>query len=373
MRARDDARGTVELRGPTWWLRRPGRDANGKRLRRVRLGPKTELRTEKQARAAADEWLERSRVDVVKPGRQILAVAYLVHFRKTHMPLMRWTSQAQYRSILATHIEPRAAGRRLRDLDTPWLHALIAEVAAKYERKTVMNIRGVALHVLRQAIRDGYGACRIDPREVRVPRQSAVRRQRRFITGDELDRILDASPWPWRLVWALMGYGGLRVGEALGVAWEHIDLDHDVISVQQNAVRGRLGAPKTETSQADVPILPALRDELAGYQAWRIDHGENLQMPTGLLFTTRNGTPFSADDVRRRVLHPLLQRLGIPKAGHHAFRHGVPRMLAALGISGPVIQQVMRHGTLAQTEEYLHVRASDMWTQLEAAGVRAAA
>jgi site-specific recombinase XerD len=76
-----------------------------------------------------------------------------------------------------------------------------------------------------------------------------------------------------------------------------------------------------------------------------------------------------ADVVRRRVLQPLLRSLGLAHAGHHAFRHGVPRMLAERGVSGAVIQQVMRHGTLAQTEQYLHVEARDLWANLEKAGL----
>ena len=389
MRARADARGHVELKGPTWWLRRtveivdPATGEVRVQRRRERIGPRTELRTRAAARAAADAWIEAQRPDVVMPGRQLLAIAWLEQFKRTHLRLMRPTSQAVYRGLLDKHLAPAAAGLRLRDLDSAWLKVLLAaKVRAGLAHATVQNIRGAALHLLRCALRAGYGAVRIDPREVRLPRQVNARHDRRYITAAELDRILEASPWPWRAVWALMGYGGLRIGEALGLEWEHIDFERRFISIRQSAVRGRLGAPKTETSRADVPILPELDRQLRDYQVTLIGRelmvqrvarvlGDpaTVERPTGLLFRTRKGTAYFADDVRRRVLQPLLRSLGLAHAGHHAFRHGVPRMLAERGISGAVIQQVMRHGTLAQTEQYLHVEASDLWAHLDKAGL----
>ena len=41
----------------------------------------------------------------------------------------------------------------------------------------------------------------------------------------------------------------------------------------------------------------------------------------GRVFEARNGSPISGNNVLKRVLHPLLKRLGIPKAGLHTFRH----------------------------------------------------
>jgi hypothetical protein len=35
----------------------------------------------------------------------------------------------------------------------------------------------------------------------------------------------------------------------------------------------------------------------------------------GRLFQSRTGTPLAHGNLRNRVLHPLLERLGIPKAG----------------------------------------------------------
>lgn len=373
MRARSDARGHVELRGPTWWLRRwvttadPDTGALTRAYRRERLGSIKELRTRAAARAAADDWIERTRPEPLVPGPQILAVAYLRHFDRFRIPLMRPTSQAVYRSVIRKHIAPAVAGHRLVDLDTAWLNRFVGERARTMHRKTLINIRHVLLHLLHSAVKDQFGACRIDTRDVKIPRSAKPAKPQRYFTADELRRIIEASEFPWRALWAVMGYAGLRAGEALALRWDDFDFERRFISIGRNAVRGTVGLPKTASSVADVPILPALAAVLGAYQDWILD--ERPEWQTGLLFRSRTGAPGRADDVRRHRLQPLLKRLGLAPAGLHAFRHSLPRMLAEQGVSVQTIRQVMRHRSTEQTENYLHNRLDDVWANLEKAAL----
>lgn len=382
MRARADAKGYIELKGPTWWLRRwvtsvdPDTGEITRKNLRERLGPKTELRTRSAARAAADEWIERTRPEALAPGPQLLAVSYLKRFDKYHVPLMRPTSQAVYRSIIRKHIVPAVAGMKLHELDTAWLAAFMAKRAGTMERKTLANIRTVLLQVLRQAVRDKYGACKIESREVKLPRTCRAQKPQRFFTAADLTRILEASDFPDKALWALMGYAALRAGEACALEWEQIHFggagrsEGSFLTVRLNAVRGSLGAPKTKTSIGDVPVLPELEEILREYHAVLARQGAALD---GYLFPSRTGAPWRSDDVRRYKLQPLLKRLGLAKAGLHAFRHSVPRILHFKGVSVNVIRQIMRHGSTGQTDVYLHSTAEDVWTDLEKAGLGRAA
>jgi integrase len=62
-----------------------------------------------------------------------------------------------------------------------------------------------------------------------------------------------------------------------------------------------------------------------------------------LLFHNRNGRPFSADKLREKQLHRLLDRLGIPRGGLHSFRHGAASALLADGATMAVVQRQLRH------------------------------
>jgi integrase len=71
-------------------------------------------------------------------------------------------------------------------------------------------------------------------------------------------------------------------------------------------------APKTENAIREIDIDETLTEIL------RIFIGERR---AGRLFQSRTWTPLAHGNLRKRVLYPLLEQLGIPKAGLHAFRH----------------------------------------------------
>jgi hypothetical protein len=65
-----------------------------------------------------------------------------------------------------------------------------------------------------------------------------------------------------------------------------------------------------------VEISPELAEHLHGHlRTWKPN-------PLNLIFATSEGTPWDIDTVRKRKLHPLRRKLGIGRAGFHAFRDG---------------------------------------------------
>lgn len=56
----------------------------------------------------------------------------------------------------------------------------------------------------------------------------------------------------------------------------------------------------------------------------------------GLVFRSRRGTPLRPGNVTKRILTPILKKLGIPSGGkiNHAFRHGRVTVLRKRGIPG---------------------------------------
>jgi len=62
-----------------------------------------------------------------------------------------------------------------------------------------------------------------------------------------------------------------------------------------------------------------------------------------LLFVNRRGRPFSANKLRAKQLHPLLDALKIPRGGFHSMRHGAASSLLADGATPAVVQRQLRH------------------------------
>jgi integrase len=100
---------------------------------------------------------------------------------------------------------------------------------------------------------------------------------------------------------------------------------------------GRLQTVKSKASKAAVAMPEALAVLLRDYLAtWKSN-------PEGFLFLNRNGRPYAQNKVVEYGLWPVLDKLNIPRAGMHAFRHCHASMLIDVGANPKVAQEQMRH------------------------------
>jgi len=167
--------------------------------------------------------------------------------------------------------------------------------------------------------------------------------EQRYFTEDEMRRIIAASKGQWRVLFATLASTGLRVGEAFGLHVEDLDLEAGTIKVRRSVWNGKEVTPKTKKAPRVVNIDPVLADMLRQHLNGRRG---------GRLFETRNGTPHSKGNVRRK-LHKTLQ-LEIPRGGLHAFRHGRVSVLQANGVPGDLTKEWVGHSSLRTTSRYTH-------------------
>jgi integrase len=182
----------------------------------------------------------------------------------------------------------------------------------RLSRKTILNIVGVLKLVL------GRKVWLMWELDLGRPKQTRLR----YFTQEQLRQIIEAAPERYRVLFALLAATGLRMGEAAGLHLEDLDLDDGVIYVRRSVWNGQELEPKTENAVREIDIDPALAALLRDY----IGSSRRIR-----LFGARNGSPLSAGNIRNRVLHPLLAKLGIPKAGLHTFRHSRVTLLRKHG------------------------------------------
>ncbi|WP_326564871.1 site-specific integrase [Mycobacterium sp. 3-98] len=125
----------------------------------------------------------------------------------------------------------------------------------------------------------------------------------------------------------LIASTGLRKGQALGLAWDRIDLDTGVLKV--TATLGRIGdrlvmsEPKTACSRRAVPlnagVVTMLRKHRAAQLADRL-RGGNQWRETGLVFTTEFGGPVDPRNLLR-VIEVAAKAAGVADVGVHTLRH----------------------------------------------------
>lgn len=182
-----------------------------------------------------------------------------------------------------------------------------------------------------------------------------------------------ASGEPLYALYATILSLGLRLGEALALAWEDVDFRKGRINVRHalqrvisyefkdgKRVRVRkqsalqLLEPKTEGSLRTVEMpavtIAALSEHLkiqgrarewAG-SGWK---GNSLN----LVFTTRIGTPLDERGVLRRFQERILPKAGVPKMRIHDLRHSAVAILMAQGVDARSISELLGHSSVAFT------------------------
>jgi integrase len=99
----------------------------------------------------------------------------------------------------------------------------------------------------------------------------------------------------------------------------------------------------------NVPLSSSVVAALAALRA-----GCRFAGPDDLVFASSKGTPLKENNLRRRVLKPAAERLGMPWVGWHVFRHTHATLGEQIGMALSDRQAQMGHGDVRMTLHYTH-------------------
>jgi integrase len=193
--------------------------------------------------------------------------------------------------------------------------------------------------------------------------------ERDHITTEEAQQFIEAARSD-RMSAAIivMMTLGLRPGEAMGLAWKHVDLDDGVLHVRQSLkhhpdpATGKpvllIGPVKTKRSVRSLRLpavtLVELRRHRAAQAVERAGAGEGWSNHEDLCFTTKAGTPIDPANLRRAV-RQVAKAAGITKAVNpYDFRRTMVSLLSAADISGERIADVAGNDAKTALSIYRH-------------------
>jgi integrase len=297
----------------------------------------------------------------VQIGRQTME-QFLTHWLDSVVDVTLAPKTAEsYRDICKRHLIPSLGRHQLAKLEPQHVQELLQEKsAANLSPRTVAYIRAVLRIALNRALRWGQVARNVaalvdPPRQQRYQAKPFTPDEARTflvaVRGDRLEALYTAAL-------AL----GLRLGEALGLRWEDVDLDKRNLVVRRSLQRVNgtliLKEPKTTRSQR-VVVLP--QATVTAFRAHRIRQLEERLAcaerwtESGLVFTSSIGTPMEPANATHRF-RSIVRSAGLPETRFHDLRHCCASLLAAQGVPARTVMEVLGHSQLSTTMDlYTHL------------------
>ncbi|TFV67228.1 UNVERIFIED_ORG: site-specific integrase [Bacillus sp. AZ43] len=275
---------------------------------------------------------------------------------------VRPSTLVRYRQLVTNQLGPGIGHHRLDRLQPEHVEKLYAGLQASgLSAASVVQAHRVLSRALKVAMQRGRVARNVC---TLVDAPSVERDEVRPLSEQDARRVLDAARGRrnaarWSVALAL----GLRQGEALGLAWDAVDLDAGTLTVRQALQRqpGRglvIVQPKSRAGRRTIalpgPLRDALRAQRTAQLAERMAAGSAWE-DHGLVFAQENGRPI---DPRgdHRAWRTLLAAAGVRQARLHDARHTAASLLLQQGVPARVVMEILGHSQIGLTlGTYSHV------------------
>lgn len=283
-------------------------------------------------------------------------------------PVRRPRTVADYEQYSELYVSPGVGRYQVAKLRPEHVQQWINDLRKRgLSPLTIRHARGVLRQALNLAVRWRY----IDQNPAELVDLPKIEKRRETIwTQEQVAAFLDhVHGHPLGLMFALAVQTGMRPGEYLGLTWAAMDLDAGTVDVYQQLqiIHGerRFEPIKTGSKgRRTIPLPAQLVDELRQHR-----REQNLMKlrtpgfnPHGLVFCTKNGTPYMERNVERAFKQqiagynegrPASDQLPIIRL--YDLRHTCASLLLASGVDVATVSKLLGHATVYVTAStYLH-------------------
>lgn len=370
---RANGEGYIRQRKPNLWEGQytAGIDANGKPIKKSVYG-KTQGEVAKKLNSIVNSLLTGT---YIAPDK-ITLTEWFETWKKDYLVDVKQSTINQYDYQFRVHILPELGKTKLQKLTGAMLQGLYSKVQKphniKLDKRTI-NCKGIspkslknlhgALHkCLNQAIKAGYirnnpcDAC-VLPTVVKKEMNTVtdVGQFLKIIKGDEYENLF-----------ILAVFSGMRQSEMIGLSWDCVDFDNNIITVEKQLRKdhGQAGqeyiftTPKNGKKRIISPaqyVFNALKREQKKQIANKLKHGSSFDNEDNLVFTNEIGGHLSDVTVRNHLTR-LLMNNGIENIRFHDLRHSFATISLENGEDIKTVSENLGHATVAFTMDiYAHV------------------
>jgi integrase len=257
------------------------------------------------------------------------------------------SSLGAYRSM-GKKVTAVLGDKRVSDLKPSDVNALLSAYRTQ-KRKTKANLLIFTKTLLADAVEDGHAATNPSKsRAIQKPRvvdedDTGQVTLEDIMQPDEIGRVLDAAEESHRPLFHLLASSGCRLGEALSLQWQDVDLLGGVLHVRRTAFKGQTYAPKSKAAIRGVDLGDQCVAMLSALK--RGCYGETTPPDGALIFPGRGGKIQDPASLRRGAWARALRKAGLPHRKIHSLRHSFVSLLHARGEDVAYIAQQIGHSS----------------------------
>lgn len=270
---------------------------------------------------------------------------------------IRPATRADYARSLELHAVPYFGRMRLTEIELRDVKAFARQLGEGRAPSTVRNLIAPLRALFATALEEGL--IRFNPcAGLRLPTAAAETAPSvKALRDSELQALIqEAEPGQPRLIVWFLADTGLRVGEMIGLRWEHVDLGARLVMVRERRYRNRVDGPKSRYGRRDVPLSAELSRAL-----WEHRKASAFPQDSDPVFATGAGTPYRREAVYARMVKPAAERAGVPWASPHTLRHTCATRLFMAGLNAKQVQVWLGHHSPSFTlDTYVHLLPEDL-------------
>ncbi|MGQ0826745.1 MAG: tyrosine-type recombinase/integrase [Actinomycetota bacterium] len=362
--------GHFKKRGASWyfWIElEPGPD--GARNQKSLGGFKTRKEAE---RAFADMRNDLRRGAYVEPSKLTLTRFLEDEWFPAIRASVRPTTWEHYHRLFRNYIRPSFGRTLLPNLTPARLNAFYAELLERGRLNGDVSTPGLApktvKHVhtmLHKALDDAVRWSHLTRNPASLAKSPKPRTPEMKVWTPEQLRAFIEHARAHRLfaAWLLAVTTGMRRGEVLDLAWEHVDLRHGRVSVVRSLTvvdyhRVELSEPKTAKGRRSIALDPATTAALKQHRKQQHEERFAVGSPwqdSGLVFTRDDGSPIHPQRFSN-WFGQLGRGAGLPRIRLHDLRHSYATAALSAGIPAKVVSERLGHASVAITlDTYSHV------------------
>ncbi len=336
-----------------------GRDDDGKRRRKYEYVTGTKAAAQRRLRELLTDLDKGLPIDAPKLNLGAFLDTWLIDYAETRTAPRTVDG---YRGIIERYLKPNLGNVFLSKLTPQHVQRLHSNMREKQlSARTILHTHKILSQSLKHAVKWRLlirNVCEaVDPPRPR-------RKEMKAMDASDVQVFLEAiKDSPYRHLFFVMLYTGLRRGEVLGLRWCDVDTNKETISVNQSVIRLHnkglmVTEPKTPYSRRLISLSPSVVTLLKGLRIRQMEQMEADSIEwdeNGLVFANNDGGPLSPDTVTH-AFAKIIKRTGLPHVRLHDLRHTHATLMLKQGVHPKIVSERLGHSSVTITmDTYSHV------------------